>query len=216
MVVTFLQNVFGWRRVFLQGSVPFPEPPCATDADCSNYGVCLSSFGGNACSCLSGYGGSSKCASRPTATCTYNQVFPNVTRFNPSVATSVGDSTFSIAISAPLEQTKYANPQSDDTLTADTSYALETTVKFGNSGTACDYPSAASWIHLSTDDSCQDKWSLSVPWATAVGSCGFSDLDGDHTWTQTVTVSRKYQLPSFSDGNPITRTESITKQLRVV
>ena len=125
-----------------------------------------------------------------------------------------------MAITANLEQSQYANPSTDDTLTTATSYALDTSVHFGNgAATACDYPASrvsVPWTHNAAGASCVDSWQLSLPWASAISACGFSAPAQSHTWSQVVTVSRRYQLPTLGDGVPITRTESITKTLSVV
>ena len=191
---------------------------CDTDADCNEHGICVPSYRGKGCSCLSGFGGNSLCDARP-ASCVYNPVYPNATNFSPSVAFSVASSQISFAIAATLEQTEYSTPNLNDNPTTATTYSLETLARFGGSYTPCDYPPSLSskpWVHSSADASCTDNWSLTVPWAFAVTNCGFSDSDNDHTWTQTLTVSRKYKLPDLGDGNPVTRTESITKLVKVV
>ena len=193
---------------------------CVADNDCTNgHGLCVPAYGGgSACSCLPGFGGSSLCGSRPT-TCTYSPVYPNATNFQPTAALSVSADLLSFAVSANLEQSKFQIPETDDTISSATSYALETRVSFGSgAATACDYPPSPTskvWIHDPAGVSCVDNWRVNVPWASAIADCGFSDTDTDHTWTQQVTISRKYQLPDLA-GTPITRTESITKNLRVV
>lgn len=61
---------------------------------------------------------------------------------------------------------------------------------------------------------CVDTWKLTVPWNNALSECGFHD-NGDHTYSQLVTVSRNYVLPDLS-GSTTTRTEYVKKQLVVV
>ena len=190
---------------------------CDSDEDCNEYGLCINSYQGGGCSCFSGFGGG-YCDSRP-ASCAYNPVFSNVTNFSPSVKFSVANSQISFAITAALEQTPYASPNLNDDPTTATSYSLDTSIRFGNSFTPCDYPptlASQSWTHNAVDLSCIDNWGLTVPWGYAVSNCGFSDSGHDHVWMQTVTVSRNYRLPDLGDGVPATRTESVSKILAVM
>ena len=191
---------------------------CTTDANCNNHGLCVSSYQGKGCSCLSGFGGSSSCDTRPSS-CPFTPVYTNITKFNPTIGISVANTQLTVAVAATIEQTKYANPSSDDSLVASAPYSLENRIQFGASATPCDYPQSLSskpWTHTSAGATCVDEWKLTVPWASAIADCGFKDPEGDHTYTQTITASRKYQLPDLGDGVPITRTESITKQVTVV
>ena len=167
---------------------------------------------------MSGFGGSETCDTRPES-CTYSPVYSNATNFAPSIHTTTGNSKISFAVTANLEQTQYATPDVNNDLTDAKAYALETRIGFGNSATACDYPATAgsgTWTHDAADETCKDSWAFTLPWVDAINKCGFSDTDVDHTWTQTMMVSRKYQLPDLAEGVPITRTESVSKVIKVV
>jgi hypothetical protein len=179
--------------------------------------MCVASYQGNSCSCLSGFGGSNKCDARPTGTCTYNTVSPTELHFAPTVAASVSNDALTLSIASNLEQSIFANPNSDNSQTGDSSYALDTRVLFGSTSTPCDYPptllSQAGWSHSSSDASCTDNWALTLPWASARSACGFTD-NGDHTFSQTVTVIRRYQLPTIG-GVTTYRNESISKVVTI-
>ena len=199
---------------------------CETDEDCYNgYGVCVNSYFGKHCSCLSGFSGFN-CTQRPSEVCGFTDVKHNATHFNPSVNFDIVSNIVTMDVIANLENNKFIDPSENDTTTVPP-YSLETIISYGSNPTACDYPNGGkgrAWNKTveenlnygNIDQDCEDRWRSSYTWAQARSECGFSDPDGDNIWTQTVTVSRRYQLPALPDGTPITRVEKITKKLNVV
>ena len=121
--------------------------------------------------------------------------------FNPSIGFAISNYQPSFVITAPLEESMYTGNGSLNV----SPYSLETVITFGE-GSDCD-----EWFTKSVEN-CKDNWSQNISWNNVIHMCGFSDPDGDYIYSQTVHISRKYELPS--PAGPIYRTLQTSKELQ--
>eukprot|EP00027_Filamoeba_sp_ATCC50430_P016229 CAMPEP_0168568304 /NCGR_PEP_ID=MMETSP0413-20121227/15502_1 /TAXON_ID=136452 /ORGANISM="Filamoeba nolandi, Strain NC-AS-23-1" /LENGTH=511 /DNA_ID=CAMNT_0008600623 /DNA_START=135 /DNA_END=1666 /DNA_ORIENTATION=+ len=122
-----------------------------------------------------------------------------------------------LTVTANLEESKYAYPDSNDTLNV-VPYSEEVSIIFGNGTfTECDFPNnQTDWRDLAaTAGNCNDKYILSLAFPDAKSKCGFADSNGNRIFEQVIHINRKYQLESLR-GQSITRTDSSVKTLRVI
>jgi len=119
-----------------------------------------------------------------------------------------------VTVDANSEESVYGNGGLTPTNTPP--YSLETLVFFGPSASsfpACSYPNGGyTWTDLSSQPGrCFDKYVANVTWDFAKDNCGFAAASGSRSYSQTVTIQRKYNL-----NGVITRTEQTTRSLYVI
>jgi hypothetical protein len=183
---------------------------CTSDSDCtSGQGACVqipssANFG---CACYSGFAsGDSEtlCSVKPPSSClsSYDQVNSSITQFHPVASVKVANDTFFLTLTAELDQSPYVDPTANTLNAVDpnsVAYAEQTTISFGGSSPACNYPSTSStpvWQKPAlTSGNCFDDWSLSLNLASAVTQCGFEYDASSKLFTQDVTITRVYSLP---------------------
>jgi hypothetical protein len=183
--------------------------PCVNSTDCNNQGACIliPSVPSAGCSCYSGFAsgdGETQCTVKPPSACllSYGSINASNTEFKPAINVQVSDDTFFLTVNASLDQSPYVDPTASTLVAVDpnsVAFAEQTTITFGGSSVACNYPSSTLtpvWTKPAlTSGNCFDDWSLSLPLATAVTQCGFTYDTPSKLWTQDVTVTRTYSLP---------------------
>jgi len=203
---------------------------CVNDNDCSNQGKCDAS---GTCSCYSGYGSVGTvhdCAVAPSSTCAsnYTNISTLSASLSPSWTVDVKNSTFTLDISLPLEETQFSD-SGDSTSSlrnsSSSAYSLETTITFGSTS-SCNYPPSPSstfWTKVAAGaGSCEDRYVFTTQWTDAKSQCGFTYSAAVKAWVQEVTITRYYSIPFDPNSvegqkrSSIIRTQSSVQQVRIV
>lgn len=200
---------------------------CGTDADCDNgHGYCVPIISGGPgfCSCSSGFAGAD-CSIRPDASCisSFQAVDPTTAQFTTTATINYNYPTFLMTFTGNLQESQFMFPEYNDTLNS-TPYSTDTVITFGDgvSTDNCTFPNGGAagvnWTTVPvTLGNCQDTYTTTISWDDAKNKCGFTDLYGNKTFTQTVYITRNYTLtPDPRNNLPITSSETSAHVLSVV